>query len=277
MALTMTGALVWDLSLRMRISRGPSLVLLFLDGYGVERCCGLRAVQVGLAMLGRIPDRHLRGAVRMRRWCAVASALVAILLSVAAGAQPGAEKGEAAGPDWSFGASLDWYFVLDQKNYPQPTVTVDRGALHLEARYNYEALRTASIFVGWNFELGETLKLGLTPMVGSVLGETVGPAMGLGLTLSWGPLGFSSQGEYVVARLGGTASFVYVWSELEVRPWEWLRAGMVVERTRVFHTPREVMLGPLLGVAVWKLNASFCWLDPAGPGQFLVASVGVTF
>lgn len=214
----------------------------------------------------------------MSRWCAaMASALLAMPLSAAAGAQPGAAEAEAAGLDWSFGASLAWYFVPDQKNYPQPTVTVDRGWLHLEARYNYEALRTASIFVGWNFELGETLKLGLTPMVGSALGETSGPAIALELTLSWGPLGFSSQGEYVVARLGGTASFVYVWSELEVRPWEWLRAGMVVQRTRVFHTPREVMLGPLLGVAVWKLDASFYWLDPGGPGQFFVASVGVSF
>lgn len=52
MALTMTGALVRDLSLRMRISRGLSLVLLFLSGYGVERYCRLRAVPVGLAMLG---------------------------------------------------------------------------------------------------------------------------------------------------------------------------------------------------------------------------------
>lgn len=52
MALTMTGALVRDLSLRMRISRELSLVLLFLSGNRVERYCRLRPVPVGLAMLG---------------------------------------------------------------------------------------------------------------------------------------------------------------------------------------------------------------------------------
>jgi hypothetical protein len=206
----------------------------------------------------------------------MAWAVLALLLPAAARAQLGAAAAEPAGLEWSVGASLAWYFVLDRTNYPQPTVTADRGPLHLEARYNYEGLRSASFFVGWNFEFGETLKLGLTPMVGSVLGETSGPALALEVTVGWGPLGFTSQGEYVVDRLGGTGSFVYAWSELDVRPWEWFRAGMVVQRTRVFHTPREVMLGPLLGVTVWKLDASFYWLGPGGSGQFFVASVGVS-
>jgi hypothetical protein len=210
------------------------------------------------------------------RCATMAGALLALLLPAAAGAQPGPAAAEPAGLEWSFGASLAWYFVPDQTNYPQPTVTADGGPLHLEARYNYEGLRSVSFFVGWNFEFGETLKLGLTPIVGSVLGETGGPVLGLEVTLGWGPLGFSSQGEWVIDRLGGSGSFVYFWSELEVRPWEWLRAGMVVQRTRVFHTPREVMLGPLLGVTVWKLDASVYWLGPGGSGQFFVAAVGMS-
>ena len=64
---------------------------------------------------------------------------------------------------------------------------------------------------------------------------------------SWGPLSFSSEGEWVVDLVGGTGGYLYAWSELDVSPWEWLRLGVAAQRTRVFHTPREVIFGPLVG------------------------------
>jgi VIT1/CCC1 family predicted Fe2+/Mn2+ transporter len=44
--------LIPEVSLAMRISRGLSLVLVFVCGYAVGRYSGLRAVPVGLTMLG---------------------------------------------------------------------------------------------------------------------------------------------------------------------------------------------------------------------------------
>ncbi len=178
---------------------------------------------------------------------------------------------------WSLGASLSWYFVRDQKNFGVVTATANHGPVHLEARYNYEALKTASTFVGWNFEFGETVKLELTPIVGCMFGDVGGPILGLELAVGWGPLSFSSQLESVWDVQEGTGGFVYVWSELDVRPWEWLRAGMVVQRTRVFHTAREVVLGPLLGVNFWKLDLTAYWFQPGGIDQFFVAAIGVSF
>jgi len=202
-------------------------------------------------------------------------ALLALLLPAASVAQGAAPRGEAA--PWALGASLSWYFIHDEQNFGLVTATADHGPLHLEARYNYEALRTASAFLGWNFEFGETVKLQLTPILGCMFGDAGGPILGLELALGWGPLSFSSQGEWVTDIQGGTGGFVYVWSELDVRPWEWLRAGMVVQRTRVFHTAREVVLGPLLGVTFWKLDLTAYWFQPGGIDEFFVASIGVSF
>ncbi|RPH68963.1 MAG: hypothetical protein EHM78_16985 [Myxococcaceae bacterium] len=196
-----------------------------------------------------------------------------------AAAPVSAQPVEHAGPEerpWSFGAGFSWYFVPDQ-NFGVVTATADHGPIHLEARYNYEAKRTASTFVGWNFEFGERVTVGLTPIVGCMFGEAGGPIVGLELALGWGPLSFSSQAEWVFDVQNDTGGFVYVWSELDVRPWEWLRAGMVIQRTRVFHTAREVVFGPLLGVTVWKLDLTAYWFQPGGIDQFFVASVGVSF
>ena len=58
---------------------------------------------------------------------------------------------EADDKAWSFSASAYTYVVPDDSNYVQPTFTADRGWLHLEARYNYEALDTGSAWIGYNF------------------------------------------------------------------------------------------------------------------------------
>ncbi len=49
--------------------------------------------------------------------------------------------------EWSFGVSVYGYFVADDSDYAQPTITLDRGWLHLEARYNCENLETGSVWV----------------------------------------------------------------------------------------------------------------------------------
>jgi len=202
-------------------------------------------------------------------------ALATLLLCRAAAARTDS-TGEEAEPAWSFGASLSWYFVHDATNFGVPTATADHGPLHLEARYNYEALRTASAFVGWNFELGDKVTFGFTPMVGCMVGDAGGPIVGLEVSVGWGPLSFSSQDEWVYDVRGG-GGFFYAWTELDVRPWHWLRAGVVAQRTRVFHTQREVVFGPLVGVTVWRLDLTAYWVQPRGIDEFVVVSLGITF
>ena len=70
---------------------------------------------------------------------------------------PPAVDHETATNAWSFSASVLGYFVHDSRDYAQPTLTADRGFLHLEARYNYEALETGSTWLGCNFGAGEKL------------------------------------------------------------------------------------------------------------------------
>jgi hypothetical protein len=48
------------------------------------------------------------------------------------------------------------------------------GWLHLEARYNYENLRTGSVWVGYNFSAGKKLVLDVAPVLGGVFGRTHG-------------------------------------------------------------------------------------------------------
>nr|MCU0233200.1 hypothetical protein [Thermoanaerobaculales bacterium] len=71
----------------------------------------------------------------------------------------------ADGDDWAFSAFAYAYFVPDDDDFLQPTVTADRGRLHLEARYNYEDFNTGSLWIGYNLSVEGEVSLVFTPMI----------------------------------------------------------------------------------------------------------------
>jgi hypothetical protein len=75
---------------------------------------------------------------------------------------------------------------------------------------------------------------------------------------------------------GAASSFFYAWSELGVWPTGWLRVGLVAQRTRQFHAPREVSFGPMLGVAIGRLEATFYLLDGGNGRPFAAVSLGLS-
>jgi hypothetical protein len=165
-------------------------------------------------------------------------------------------------PTWSFSASLYGYIVPDSREYVQPTVTADHGMLHLEARYNYENLKTGSLWVGCNFGGGERITWELTPMLGGVIGNTAGVAPGYKGSVSWWKLELYSEGEYVVDTRHSSDSYFYNWSELSLSPLDWFRIGMVTQRTRLYETDRDIQRGILAGLMFTHVDFTGYILNP---------------
>ena len=184
---------------------------------------------------------------------------------------------QPAAPAWSFSASAYAYFPADSENYVQPTIRADRGWLHLEARYNYEALDTGSAWIGYNFSFGDKLKLDLTPMVGGVFGKTNGYAPGYELTLSWRKLQLYSEGEYVFDTGNSSDSFFYMWSELTLAPMDWFSFGLVAQRTKVYQTDVDVQRGLLVRFTYKKVDVGAYVFSPFADNPTYVLSVSVSF
>ena len=175
---------------------------------------------------------------------------------------------------WSFSGSVYTYVVHDDKNYAQPTVTADRDWLHLEARYNYEALKTASTWVGYNFSGGDRFSWEFTPMVGGIFGNLTGVAPGYSGSVTWWKITLYSEGEYVFDPGDSDNNFFYNWSELSLAPVEWFRFGMATQRTRAYESDREVQRGPLLGFTWKKLDFTTYMFNPVdGPTWVLAATL----
>jgi hypothetical protein len=196
-----------------------------------------------------------------------------------AGAAPaGAQSTTAAAePAWSVRVSANTYLIPDDDNYLQPTVTADRGALHIESRYQYEDRNSTSMFLGWNLAFGDAVKLSFTPMFGGVFGQTAAVVPALEADITWRRFEAYTEGEYVIDAGDRSSSFLYNWSEVSVWATEWLRGGIVTQRTRVLRTPRDIQRGLLIGAAVSRIESAFYLFNPGSTDQFIVVSVGVRF
>ena len=206
---------------------------------------------------------------------------VAALLVLGAASALGQEAAVAAPAAettaWAFNASIYGYFPPEDVHYAQPTVTADRGALHLEARYNYEALKSGSAWIGWNVEAGNELKLNATLMAGGVVGDLRGVAPGYELTLAWKSFELYSEGEYVFDTSDSSGNFFYNWAQLGYSPWEWLSVGLVSQRTRVYKTGLDVQRGVFVGFTYKSLSLNVYVFNPGWETPTVVGSLAVSF
>lgn len=193
------------------------------------------------------------------------------------GPTPAPTQAPEASP-WTFSVMAYTYFT-DDGDYVQPTITADRGSLHLEARYNYEDRDTGSVWIGSNFNLrfGEEVTWDVTPMIGGVFGETNGVAPGYHSTLGWRKFELYSEGEYVFDTDDSEDSFFYTWSELTFRPVDSLRLGMVIQRTKAYDTDLDVQRGLLIGISTAKLDVTATIFNPDESDPVVMVSLGLAF
>ena len=184
----------------------------------------------------------------------------------------------APAPGWAFSATGMYYFPPDQDNFLLVIGTADRGSLHLEARYNYEALDTGSLFAGWTFSGGDKLTYELTPILGAVFGATQGIAPGFEASLAYGIADFYIEAEYLHDFENSEDSYTYAWSELGFSPLEWLRFGLVGQRTRVYSSDLDIQRGAFAQVIYGKMTLGMYVFNPSDSADRVsILSFGAQF
>ncbi len=213
-------------------------------------------------------------AITLATCSSLAQTAIDIPTRTASTTQAVAESQERA---WSFSISAYAYFVPNDHEYVQPTFTADHDSLHLEARYNYEDQNTASAWVGYNFAGGDKLAWEITPMLGGVFGDTTGVAPGYKGSVSWKRFELYSEGEYVFDAGDSSNSFFYNWSELTFSPTDWLRFGVVTQRTRAYQSDRDIQRGLLVGFTYKQLDLAAYVFNPDDSEPVIVVAMRFDF
>lgn len=199
-----------------------------------------------------------------------------LALAVAIPARGEEPPAPAAGTEWSFSASAYAYFVPDVDAFGVAVATADRGKLHLEARWQYEAPDSASVWAGAGFSGGTEVEWTLTPVLGLVLGDLDGVAPGYKGSLRWKSLALWSEGEYVFDFSGSEGNFLYNWSELTVAPAEWVRLGIATQRTRAYASDRDIQRG-FVAAFTWKTATLAGYVLNPDDDPTWIVSLGMEF
>jgi hypothetical protein len=207
------------------------------------------------------------------------AALAAVVATMAhAGEEP--RRGEAApapaSPPWAFSITIYPTDVRGGENYTSAIAAADRGPLHLEARYNYESIGARSAYVGWAFSGGDTLTWQVTPIVGGAWGTTQSFIVGAEASLAWRAVDVYVEAEYVPTSSKEDA-YTYVWSELGFRPVEWLRLGIVGQRTRNYGGDRDIQRGLFAQVTIGAITIGGYGFNPGSSDRVFMAMLGAKF
>ncbi len=177
----------------------------------------------------------------LTRWLVIA--FLAGMPLAAIGMPSDSSNAESPHVPWDVSVSGYYYVVPDEDDFLIAIGSADRGSLHIEARYNYEDLKTGSLFAGWKIPTGEEFTAEFTPMLGAAFGRTTGVIPALEISLAYDIFDLYDESEYLVDLQDEGSSYFYSWLELGVTPVDMFRFGVTAQRLRAAETPLEVERG----------------------------------
>jgi hypothetical protein len=197
-----------------------------------------------------------------------------LLASITSFAQ---EDQTASQKDWRFSAWAEVFIIPHEQDYFNPTFYARHNNLHLEGRYNYEDFQTTSLWAGRRFEFGEHVKFIFVPMAAIVFGNTNGMAPGLEVEIIYKKFDFYSESEHVYDFRLRDNNFFYQYGELAVRPIKAIRTGLVVQRTKLIETERELQRGAFAEYYYKSFRAGVFAFGPFSETRYWIASVSIDF
>jgi hypothetical protein len=228
---------------------------------------------------GQKPRAGLRKRARLRP--RLKSTCATLSLALLAGGHLLAQSTPAAVPPakapWEISLTVDGYLPQDQDGYVDPIVAADHGWLHLEARYNYENLRTGSLWAGYNFTAGKRWVFKITPMIGGLLGRSTGIAPGFETSLNYKRVTLSLTNEYVFDTNKKAGNFYYGEPELVYGLTDWLRVGLAAQHTKAFEKKLDIQRAFLVGLAHKRAEFTVYVYDLGVTAPTLVLELGWSF
>jgi len=181
---------------------------------------------------------------------------------------------------WDHSISLNFYLFEDPFTFI-PIYEVNKGHLHLGARYNYEDHKTFSGWIGYNFMGGDDLTYVLTPMVGGLVGQTNAFAVGGIVQLDFRKFSFYSESEYVFDVLANSSDYFsdyfYTWTDISYSLADWLSMGMSVQKTRIYEPDADIQRGLLVRATTKVVDVTGYFYSPLTKEPFFVLTLSKDF
>ena len=201
--------------------------------------------------------------------------LISILCSLFSSIIFAQDQDTSTTSEWKFEFETDLYFT-DPFVF-LPIFIADRGNLHLETRYNYEDIKTASAWVGYNIIGRDELEYFITPMVGGAFGRTNGIVVGIELTFGFAGFELYSETEYLFDVEGKSNGFFYIWNDLTYSPLDGLWFGISAQRARVFNADLTIDRGVIFGFEIKNIKVNSYLYSNFQEAPFIMLALSTNF
>ncbi len=137
-----------------------------------------------------------------------------------------------------------------------------KKGFYTEARYNYEELRTGSVYMGKSFSKEGNISYTVTPMGGIVFGDFNGGSIALNFDAEYKKYFFSMQTQYTISKDDASKNFYFNWSEVGINATDWLFTGISSQFTKLKNQQSSPEFGVLVGLSIGKLSIPVYIFNP---------------
>ena len=164
-------------------------------------------------------------------------------------------------------------FVRGGDNYTSAIAVADRGPLHLEARYNYESrgcalgVRRLDVFRRRHRHMGVDAAAGRSMADRACVRARRWRRASAGVSSTSTSKANTSTITTNTPAVTGTRG-----ASWDFEPVEWLRIGVVGQRTRAYGGDRDIQRGPFAQLTWRRITIGGYWFNPGSSEQVFVAS-----
>lgn len=139
-----------------------------------------------------------------------------------------------------------------------------KKGFYTELRYNYEAMKTGSVYLGKSFSKEANVSYDITPMGGFVFGEYTGGSLAMNAEVEYKKIFLSSQTQYTVNKDDRANNYFFNWSELGYQPVKWFYAGVSAQLTKPYAETLTPEYGLMIGLVFKKITVPVYVFNLAG-------------
>jgi hypothetical protein len=142
-----------------------------------------------------------------------------------------------------------------------------------EARYNYEATQSFSLYAGKTFSREDSLSYSFTPLAGIVVGKFRGGSLGMNLTVERKSWTFSSVLQYTLSVENRKDNFGFSWSELGYQATPHLYVGVALQQTCLYQAASKWEPGIQVSFAYKKWVFPVYAFSPTDSKRYFVMGI----
>ena len=170
---------------------------------------------------------------------------------------------------------LEQYYYMNNKAItisPKAWYQSSNG-WYVEGRYNYEEVKTLSVFAGKTFEKNGDWSYAVTPLAGIVTGKFNGGAVAENATIGYRKFLFSLQTQYTFSIEDRHQNFLYGWADISYRLFSGLSAGMSLQQTSPVQSKAKTEKGFFIKTELGKWELPVYIFNINGNNRQIVAGL----